>query len=153
MFFKDQKGFVWVGTISGLNRYDGYEVKTFQNNSQDTTSILDNDVYQLFEDPNGKMWVTTTLGQSIYDPALEKFTRNTSRHLRQFGVPDGLITTIKKDSKGRYWFIHSTLGLFLYDPASKSTLEVVHLQADTTTIRQTQISSMAEDPAGDIWLI
>ena len=60
-FLKDRKGFVWVGTISGLNRYDGYDVKTFQNNSQDTTSILDNDVNRLFEDPDGMMWVTTVM--------------------------------------------------------------------------------------------
>lgn len=152
-FLKDRKGFVWVGTISGLNRYDGYDVKTFQNNSQDTTSILDNDVSRLFEDPNGNMWVTTASGQSVYDPALERFSRNTTQQLRQFGVPGGVITIISKESKGKYWFVHSTLGLYLFDPVSRSTVKLEHVQADTTTIMGSPISSIAEDPNGDVWLL
>ena len=36
---KDQKGFLLIGTASGLNRYDGYQFKTFTNNAKDTTSI------------------------------------------------------------------------------------------------------------------
>ena len=152
-FLKDRKGFVWIGTISGLNRYDGYNVKTFQNDPLDTTSILDNDINRLFEDPEGKIWVSNASGQSIYDPALEKFTRNTSRHLSKFGVPGGLITDINKNSKGEYWFVHSTLGLFLYDPGQKSTRKIEHVKADTATIKETPISSIAEDRNEDIWLL
>ena len=27
--FQDKQGYIWVGTLSGLNRYDGYNVKSF----------------------------------------------------------------------------------------------------------------------------
>ena len=27
---KDSKGFVWIGTVDGLNRYDGYNLKVFK---------------------------------------------------------------------------------------------------------------------------
>lgn len=33
---KDSKGFMWFGTLSGLNRYDGYKFKIFKHSSSDT---------------------------------------------------------------------------------------------------------------------
>lgn len=152
-FLKDRKGFIWIGTVSGLNRYDGYDVRTFESRLADTTSILDNDVSRLFEDPEGKIWLTTGLGQSIYDPSLEKFSRNTLRQASKFNVPGGLITAIEKDSKGNFWFVHSTLGLFQYRPTDQSTIKIEHNEADTASISNAQISSFTEDGDGNFWLI
>jgi len=152
-FLKDSKGFVWIGTVSGLNRYDGYDVKTFESRLSDTTAILDNDVNRLFEDPEGKIWVTSGLGQSIYDPSLEKFSHNTVRQLSKFNVPGGLITAIEKDTDGNFWFVHSTLGLFQYRPTDQSTIKIEHSETDTTTISNAQIASFTQDRDGNFWLI
>jgi ligand-binding sensor domain-containing protein len=43
-FLRDSKGFMWFGTISGLNRYDGYSIKTFRNIPGDPTSISNSDI-------------------------------------------------------------------------------------------------------------
>ena len=40
--FRDSRGFIWVGTAYGLNRYDGYRFKTFYSNRLDSTSMRDN---------------------------------------------------------------------------------------------------------------
>ena len=41
---QDSKGFLWVGTLDGLNRFDGYEFKTYRNIENDTTSLFKNRV-------------------------------------------------------------------------------------------------------------
>lgn len=37
--FKDSEGFMWFGTASGLNRYDGYAFKVFKHDSNNKNSV------------------------------------------------------------------------------------------------------------------
>lgn len=67
-FLKDRTGFLWIGTASGLNRFDGYSVKVFRNDSQDSTSLPENSILSLFESPDGSIGVITTAGLAIYAP-------------------------------------------------------------------------------------
>ena len=69
---KDQDGFLWFGTMSGLNRYDGYSCRIFRKNYNDSSSLLDNYIHSLYELPDGKMWVLTTGGTCIYNSAYRK---------------------------------------------------------------------------------
>src|SRR5688500_11475993 len=56
-FLKDQKGFLWIGTSAGLNRFDGYTIKIFINDAADPSSISSNSIYDLFETPDGLIGV------------------------------------------------------------------------------------------------
>lgn len=152
-FLKDKDGFVWIGTSSGLNRFDGYAIQKFVNNPRDTTSLISNDINKLFEDPNGKIWVDTWSGQCIYDPETEQFDRDANNALKNFGIPPGSLTTIVKGSKGTYWFIHATEGLFQYTPSTKKLKRSKHIQGDSTTLFSDQISSLKEDRQGNLWII
>ena len=67
---QDQQGFLWVGTINGLNRYDGYLIKSYRHNPLDSTSISHNNITALFVDHYGVLWVGTRGGLNRYDPAL-----------------------------------------------------------------------------------
>src|SRR6218665_697749 len=66
-FFKDSRGFVWVGTAGGLNRFDGYSFRIFKHDPADSTSISDHSINSIFEDPEGCIWINTKLGFNIYD--------------------------------------------------------------------------------------
>src|SRR5687768_16754425 len=55
--FKDSDGFLWFGTMSGLDRYDGYSFKIYRNNPNDSSSLFDNYILSLYGLPNEKMWV------------------------------------------------------------------------------------------------
>jgi ligand-binding sensor domain-containing protein len=118
---KDKEGFVWFGTNSGLNRYDGYTLKVFRNQPGDTSSIIGSEINEIFEGPEGKIWINTWSGANVYNPDTELFERNVNRLLRRYGIPEGSISDIKKDSKGNFWFVHATLGLFIYNETSKQT--------------------------------
>ena len=66
--YQDSKGFVWMGTMNGLNRYDGNSFLTFQSVIGDTLSLADNRVWSILEDKQGFLWIGTSANLfSCYD--------------------------------------------------------------------------------------
>src|SRR5687767_2265909 len=58
--FQDSRGFIWISTIDGLNKFDGYTFKTYKVKHKDTTSLSSNNVSNaLVEDNNGNIWLGT----------------------------------------------------------------------------------------------
>ncbi|SFH34442.1 hybrid sensor histidine kinase/response regulator transcription factor [Pedobacter insulae] len=72
--FKDRKGFMWIGTHDGLNRYDGYEFKVFRNQLGDTTSLPHNYIYTINEDQQHNLWVGTGQGIGIFNNLTSQFS-------------------------------------------------------------------------------
>jgi ligand-binding sensor domain-containing protein len=102
---KDADGFLWFGTMSGLNRYDGYSFKIYRKKPDDSSSLYDNYILSLHELPDGKMWVNTRGGHCIYNSHTEKFDADYYSYLHSLGLPSGSITDIVKGQNGRYWFL------------------------------------------------
>src|SRR5690606_42114668 len=133
-FFKDTKGFLWIGTVSGLNRYDGYSLKVFRNDPRDSTSVINDDINKLFEDPNGRMWISTWSGLDIYDPKTETFRHDPLPMLKEIGIPDANIIDIQKAKSGDFWFTHRTQGLYKFNPQTKARLHLKHIEGDSTSL-------------------
>lgn len=72
--FQDSQGFVWIGTYDGLNRYDGYEFKTYRNRPNDTFSLPHNYIFSISEDRENNLWVATGQGVSRLDRTLSRFS-------------------------------------------------------------------------------
>ena len=71
----DSKGFMWVGTYNGLNRYDGYEFKIYRSSSENGTNFTNNRVIKLWEDKRGFIWLETYDGYyHFFNPESEVFT-------------------------------------------------------------------------------
>mgnify|MGYP003042927979 CR=1 FL=1 len=66
---QDQKGFIWVGTHGGLNRYDGYGFKVFQYIPFNSSTLGDNAVFFMKEDSTtGKFWIGGSSCLNEFDP-------------------------------------------------------------------------------------
>lgn len=150
--FKDGKGFMWFGTLSGLNRYDGYKFKVFKHSASDTSSLSDDNIISISEGPDKKLWIETRTSFNIFDPAVEKFSHNISGYLKSISIPDAHITAIKKDRQGNFWFLNASLGIFKYNPESKKVTHLSHNLRDTTSIYANTVSDLAQDSKGNIWL-
>ncbi|WCT11069.1 hybrid sensor histidine kinase/response regulator transcription factor [Mucilaginibacter jinjuensis] len=151
--FKDSKGFMWFGTTSGLNRYDGYKFRVFKNESKDTSSISDNYVSRIYEGPGKKMWVYTHNNYSIYDPATEKFYNNINPELARLQILTNDLGFIKKDSRGNYWFSTSEKGLYCYHEASNTTTYYSQSFASKPTLHSNWVMDMVDCGNGNVWLI
>lgn len=151
----DKQGYIWIGTINGLARFDGYEFKRFYNDPADSTSIKGLNVWTLFEDSKGRIWVAC--GPSIlnvYDPSTKVFKQLSYTHLvpHQENIELGIIT-ITEDSKGRIYLGVTTnygepinTGLLFIDPG-KSEIERF------TGVETKNIYGSAKDADDNIWML
>ncbi len=71
---QDFQGFIWIGTEDGLHRYDGYEIHSYINKPDDSTSLRDNHVRALYVDSFQRLWIgTQDGGLSLYNRELDQF--------------------------------------------------------------------------------
>jgi signal transduction histidine kinase/ligand-binding sensor domain-containing protein/DNA-binding response OmpR family regulator len=137
----DRQGFVWFGTMSGLNRFDGYNFKVFRNKSGNSTSLIDNYIQHLYLLPDEKIWVMTRDLPSIYNSRTEKFDNNVDAYLKSIGLPAGSVISVVNRNSDRYWFLYDSLGLFF------------HAKNRSTNFLRGRISAMAETKDKSIWVI
>jgi len=70
---QDDRGYLWLGTSDGLNRYDGYKFIVYKHDKKQPYSLGNNQIRNLFTDVNGNISVGTGKGISIYDANKDQF--------------------------------------------------------------------------------
>ena len=121
--FQDSRGFVWIGTPYGLNRYDGYRVKTYYSNLRDTTTMRDNYTDRVFEAVDGKLWMRQGMNYCVYDPVTELFERKASRELAKLGI-EANVEWLHIDSKKRIWVKDFEKAIYCYHPGAKGDKKI-----------------------------
>lgn len=71
---QDRRGYIWIATYFGLDRYDGYSIKKYYNNNQPVNNAFRNRIISVFPDAAGIIWLGTEAGLQSFDPATEKYT-------------------------------------------------------------------------------
>lgn len=111
--FRDSRGFMWFGTNFGLNRYDGYRVRVYKANKNDTTSLLYNAIPEIQEDVNGDLWIRGNPDYVVYSVRRERFVRQLGQLLRPMGVHfTPSLVEIGPDKS--YYFCDPATGIYKY---------------------------------------
>ena len=71
----DGRGFIWLGTNEGLNRYDGYDVTVYNSNPFDATALSGNRIWDIYKDTSGDIWALTDKGLDRYIYGKNRFRR------------------------------------------------------------------------------
>ena len=101
---RDSLGFVWIGTSTGLQRYDGYDFRVYRNNPFDTSSIPSNQVYSLLVDHSGRLWVgTQDKGLCLYDALRDRFFQLYPRTRDSSQQQTPTVFDMKEDLSGNVW--------------------------------------------------
>ncbi|MFT3702525.1 MAG: two-component regulator propeller domain-containing protein [Agriterribacter sp.] len=152
--FRDARGFMWFGTMSGLNRFDGYDFKVFRNVLNDSTSLSDNYISNIFELPDKKLWIATRNGNNIYDPVTESFNRSDQKYLASLSLPGGVVSAVIKDATNNYWFVYQNLGgIYKYTASTKKVLKLQPVPGDAASISSNDVAILSNDSHNNIWII
>jgi len=112
---KDSLGFMWFSTSMGLCRYDGYNIKVFTSDPNDSTSLSGNYLYaEPFEDKDGFLWIGThDNGVSRFNKTNERFTHFKHDPNDPGTIDNNSIWTIYQDRSGVIWIgTHTALNKF-----------------------------------------
>ncbi len=135
---QDKRGFLWIGTEWGLNRYDGRIFKQYLNDGSDGLPSLS--IYNIAEDKEGILWVGTGDGICSFNPFTEKFTHYSSSGGKVF-----------IDKENNIWFNSATEFCLLNRSTNKIEKFPLTFQKKETKSNN-YILSFFEDSKNRFWI-
>jgi signal transduction histidine kinase/ligand-binding sensor domain-containing protein/DNA-binding response OmpR family regulator len=149
---QDSRGFMWIGTRNGLNRYDGYTCLTFRNESKDDNSISNNMINDIAEDKDGNIWLATQTGLNRYDRRNGTFTRFLHNDHDPSSLSDNLINRIAFDDDGSLWVGTQNGGLDHFNVQTHKFQHHLHSDYDATTLGDNNARTVYKDSEHNIWV-
>lgn len=110
---RDSRGFLWISTMDGLNRYDGKRNKIWRHVPGDSTTLSDSFIHAVTEFDDGSLWIATRNGGfSIMDPVTDQIRHLTHSTNDTLPIPETPVNLLYKDASGFLWaaFFYSQLG-------------------------------------------
>ncbi len=148
--FQDSRGFLWIGTYSGLNRYDGYKVKTYKYDDSNEFTISNDGVRGICEDPEGNIWVGTNNGLNKFIREREIFIRYLNKKDTPISLSSNQVNMVYADSKGNIWAATDD-GLNMYDVNTGGFNGYKANPDKSLGIVSNRFYSVYEDRAGNLW--
>ncbi|MCB9357845.1 MAG: hypothetical protein H6505_04645 [Calditrichaeota bacterium] len=144
---QDSRGYLWIGTDDGLNRYDGTDFTQYYSDPSDTLTLSNNGVWSLLEDRDGNIWIGTQKS------GLNRLDRSTGRveqvldSTTQSELHGDAVIALLETSDGNIWAGSTTSGIILYSP---KTREARNLSVKSGTLLSDQIRCLAEWEGGKL---
>ncbi len=152
---RDSEGFLWIGTDSGLNRYDGYGFKVYTMQSGRPNTLGTNNILGLQEDGLGNIWVYLGYGYMVYNRDKDNFIPNTQEFLQKLGIHSEEDSKIYIDEQKNLWVLNRET-IFYYN-VQKKKVSSYHLNIPLDYVPGSiSISAQGEvlfaiDPSGKCW--
>lgn len=138
-FLQDKRGFIWIGTEDGLNRYDGHTFTIFRNEPGNASSLSGNIITDIIEDKYQRLWIATADGgMTRYDhrlPPAAQFKQYRHLSADTSSIPINIVNALLYDEQGYLWLGTGGRGVWRFNmrterfeqPARKGTQGILDL--------------------------
>ncbi len=152
---QDKYGFIWFGTLNGLTRYDGYNLKNYQLSPTDSNSISNNRIQLIYSDNNDDMWISTF--DSIickYNYQTDNFTRYLKKNVSE-EVKDSTDRFINKSRQyacgaGKEFLIEENKFLIIKDKSTGNEIDIKEILPDD--IEKLDFNCVFIDKSNVLWI-
>ena len=151
--FQDSKGYMWIGTKDGLNRYDGEKIKIYNCKFEDKNSLSSTYIYDIEEDSCGNIWIATDHGLNILE-------RDTDNVIRMKDIPNDnynlgylKITSLLKSSYNEnIMWVGTENGLIKIDIETQEIEAFYGDKNDMNSLTNSSITCIKEGKNGELWV-
>lgn len=139
---QDRKGFMWIATDDGLNRFDGISFKTFKFDEENKLSLSGNYVQSIFKDSDDLIWVSSRKGLTLLNSATETFSPNP---IIKFDV-----SHIIEDKNKNLWISTTSNGFYKINKQNHTTTN--YNQQNLKTLSSNSVLYIKPDSYGLVWV-
>ena len=148
---RDNKGFLWIGTENGLNRFDGYSFTTYHHKPGDSFSLSNDWIFHVKIDPQNRLWVTTRNGFHLYDRVNDRFIHYKFPGEAAF-LNDLFIYDFLFDATSSVW-IYTNTGLIKYNLSTNKIETRLDNFTDSQLLKGLDVKVINWDSKRNIWLV
>lgn len=143
---QDRRGYIWLATEDGLNRYDGTAFKVYRHDATDLATLPDNFIWDIEEDAAGSVWVATRAGLGRWDRATDRFVRHETPGVKNIRV-------LRYQARGNnLWLGTRESGLLRLDLGSGTLEPFVHDAANALSLINDRVYALHVDPRDRLWV-
>ncbi len=156
---QDPSGLVWIGTLDGVNRFDGQTVTVFREDAKDPRTLSNNNIRCLAVDASGTLWVGTLNGLDRYEPPGRSGTGGSAGSFVRFHPETGgsgnagsqTVAAVVPNPDGTLW-VGTWAGLVKFDPKTGLWAPQSGRSDGSDDLSADNIRALAREPNGDLWI-
>ncbi len=146
---QDKRGFIWIGTADGLNRFDGSDFKVFKLEPDNKYSLPSNFVDIIFKDSDGDLWVSSRTGLNKFDPEKERFITY-KFHKEAPGAQMNSVGHISESRDKNLWVAFSNGGFSYFNKKKKT---IINYNTDNLpSLHNNSVGKILEDSNNLLWV-
>lgn len=151
--FQDSKGYMWIGTIDGLNRYDGERIKIYNCSKEDSNTLSSTYINDIEEDSKGNIWIATDNGLDILVRTNDTIIRMKDQEYDTYNLGRLNITSLLKSThEDDIMWVGTEDGLIKINIESKTIEAFYNAENGEDSLTDSSVTSLAEGKYDSIWV-
>lgn len=149
---QDTRGFVWLGTEDGLNRFDGNDIKHYLRDRDSADALPNNWISALAQDAGGRLWIGTDGGGLVWRDGINgRFQRLLGADGKPVVDSQLRIRSLKVDRRKRLWVATRNVGIVVVDVSAGTARKLRHDPTNPVSLSDNSVFELDEDAKGVMW--